>query len=44
MNFIKLYMFVPAQLPKKFVRDMLYTLKGFNCPILRLRRPILPRA
>lgn len=44
MNVFAYYTYFPMQLPKKFVKDVLYKMKGFNCPILRFRRPILPRA
>ncbi len=44
MKYENAYTESPVLLHKKRVMEFLYAKHAFNCPVLRLRRPILPRA
>lgn len=44
MNCSKVYIGLSAQMQHTSVIGGLYTFRSINCPILRFRRPILPRA
>ncbi|SJN50379.1 hypothetical protein FM107_20480 [Sphingobacterium sp. JB170] len=44
MKYMNKYANIPTQLFRKYVGEYLWALRSFIRPILRFRRPILPRA